>query len=90
MDDSPWVVKAVERYIKIVKKNYIPINKKPYLLVSFNFIKDYNFTPEEGYVISRIDGIWDTESIIKVSPLKEIEALHFFKKLKEKQIIGFK
>ncbi len=37
--------------------------------------------PEEGFVLSRIDGSTDLASIIKISPLPEIEALTVFWKL---------
>ena len=89
IDDIEWVNKAVERAKKILTENYVPLHKTPTLRKSLQDIMKYDFTPEEGYVISRIDGVWDTESIIKVSPLKEIEALYFFKKLKDRGIVDF-
>ena len=89
IEDADWVKKAVERAKKILVERFVPLHKVPVLKKPINEIMKYDFTPEEGYVISRIDGVWDTDSIIKVSPLKELEALFFFKRLKDRGIIDF-
>ena len=90
MEDVEWIEKAVQRARKILLEHYVPLHGVPYLKMSLQEIMKYKFTPEEGYMISRIDGVWDTDSIIKVSPLKELDALYFFKKLKDRGIVDFK
>src|SRR5262249_55200623 len=34
-----------------------------------------NLSPAESYLLSRMDGAWDIQSIVAISPLREIDAL---------------
>ncbi|HXG59573.1 MAG TPA: DUF4388 domain-containing protein [Thermoanaerobaculia bacterium] len=40
-----------------------------------------NFTPHEGFLLSRINGNWDIGSLMKISPIRESDALLIFYKL---------
>lgn len=55
--------------------------KVPRLVKNFDEISQMNFTPNEGFMISRINGVWDIGSILKISPLREIDSLLIFRKL---------
>lgn len=44
-------------------------------------ITQMNFTPNEGFILSRINGQWDVGSLIKISPIRETDALLIFYKL---------
>lgn len=55
--------------------------KVPRLVKTFDEISQMNFTPNEGFMISRINGVWDIGSILKISPLREIDSLLIFRKL---------
>ena len=44
-------------------------------------IKSLRLSPEEGFVLSRIDGNYDIESILKISPMPPLEAQLVFRKL---------
>ncbi len=90
LDDTVWARKAMDRALKILKDRFVPIHKVPVLTLPLSHLLKLHFTPEEGYMISRIDGVWDVDSIVKVSPLPEVEALYFFKKLKDRGIIQLK
>lgn len=46
-----------------------------------------DITPEEGFLLSRIDGTWDVRSILSVTPLKEVDALRLLKKLLDRGLI---
>ena len=46
-----------------------------------------DLSPEEGFLVSRVNGSWDLRSIISISPLREVDALRAFKKLRERGII---
>jgi hypothetical protein len=47
-------------------------------------------TPEEVFLVSRINGSWDLKSIVSISPLREVDALRVLKRLKERGIISLK
>jgi Domain of unknown function (DUF4388) len=47
-----------------------------------------NFTPNEGFLLSRINGTWDIGSLVKISPIREPDALLIFYKLWKDGIIA--
>ncbi len=48
------------------------------------------FSPHEGFVLSRINGQWDVKSIMKISPMKELEVLMIFHKFLKDGVIRCK
>jgi hypothetical protein len=46
-----------------------------------------DLSPQEFFLLSRIDGTWDVRSIIQVAPIRDIEALRTLKKMREKGVI---
>ena len=61
--------------------------KIPKLVMTFEQISGMNFSPNEGFMLSRVNGAWDLGSIIKISPLRELDSLLIFRKLKNDGII---
>ncbi|MFA6956582.1 MAG: DUF4388 domain-containing protein [Thermoanaerobaculia bacterium] len=61
--------------------------KVPKLVKDFDEISQMNFTPNEGFMISRINGTWDIGSILKISPLREIDSLLILRKLQRDGIV---
>ncbi|MNC91138.1 hypothetical protein D3C83_73370 [compost metagenome] len=51
-------------------------------------ITQMNFTPNEGFILSRINGQWDIGSLIKISPIRETDAMLIFYKLWRENIIA--
>ncbi|HEX8169998.1 MAG TPA: DUF4388 domain-containing protein [Thermoanaerobaculia bacterium] len=51
-------------------------------------ITQMNFSPNEGFILSRINGQWDIGSLIKISPIRETDALLIFYKLWKDGIIA--
>src|SRR5450759_20206 len=47
-----------------------------------------NFNPNEAFVLSRINSAWDVKSILKISPIKEIEVLLIFKRFYAEGLIA--
>ena len=52
-------------------------------------ITQMNFTPNEGFILSRINGQWDIGSLIKISPIREPDAMLIFYRLWKNGIIAF-
>jgi tetratricopeptide (TPR) repeat protein len=63
-------------------------NKVPYVAKPFEEITQMNFTPNEGFILSRINGQWDIGSLIKISPIREPDAMLIFYKLWRDGIIA--
>ena len=62
----------------------------PSLRVSLPELTRFNFTPNEGFVLSRINSTWDVKSIVKISPIPEMEVLLAFRKLLADGVIEWK
>jgi len=62
----------------------VPKIKKP-----VEEITQMNFTPNEGFILSRINGQWDIGSLMKISPIREPDAMLIFYRLWKDGIIAF-
>jgi len=63
-------------------------SKVPRVSKSIEEITQMNFTPNEGFILSRINGQWDIGSLIKISPIRETDAMLIFYKLWRESIIA--
>ncbi len=63
-------------------------SKVPRMAKSFEEIATMNFSPNEGFLLSRINGAWDIGSLIKISPIRETDAILIFHKLWKDGIIA--
>lgn len=72
-----------------LKRDGIQESKIPKIAMPFEEITTMNFNPNEGFVLSRINGMWDLGSIMKISPMREIDALLIFHKLYRDGVITF-
>ncbi len=61
----------------------------PRIIKPLEEITTMNFTPNEGFMLSRINGTWDIGSLIKISPIREADALMIFFRLLKDEIIAF-
>jgi len=68
----------------------VPGNHVPYFLVPESSLMEYDLTNQEGFVASRINGSWDVNSIVMLSPLREIEILQILEKLINMKLIALK
>ena len=63
-------------------------SKVPRVSKALEEITQMNFTPNEGFMLSRINGQWDLGSLIKISPIREPDAMLIFYKLWRDGIIA--
>jgi hypothetical protein len=63
-------------------------SKIPRVAKTFEEITEMNFTPNEGFILSRVNGQWDIGSLIKISPIREPDAMLIFYKLWRDGIIA--
>lgn len=82
-------VKAAETLIiNELRRDGLLDSKVPRVSRTFEEITTMNFTPNEGFILSRINGQWDIGSLIKISPIRETDALLIFHKLWKDGIIA--
>jgi hypothetical protein len=65
----------------------IPLDKVPVLKMDLLSLTKLNFDPQEGFVLSRVNGQWDVQSILKLCPMSEDDALMIFSRLLERKVI---
>jgi hypothetical protein len=63
-------------------------SKVPKVSKALEEITQMNFSPNEGFILSRINGQWDIGSLIKISPIRETDAMLIFYKLWRDGIIS--
>jgi hypothetical protein len=78
---------AEEHFIERAYRHYLPPKKIPVLKKPLESLVTYDLSPEEVFLVSRVNGSWDLKSIISISPLREVDALRAFKKLRERGIV---
>lgn len=65
----------------------VPPDKVPVLRMSMADLTRENIDPQEGFVLSRINGQWDVRSILKICPMSEENALLIFARLLSRGVI---
>jgi len=65
----------------------VPLTKVPSLTMDLVSLTKENFDPQEGFVLSRVNGEWDVQSILKLCPMDEEDALLIFARLIERKVI---
>ena len=61
----------------------------PQLKISPAEMTNLQIDPQEGFVLSRINGSWDIQSILSICPFREADCLRMIRKLRERGVIGF-
>jgi hypothetical protein len=79
-------VNLIDRFYRGV----LPPKQIPYLKRPLEQLTEESLTPEEVFLVSRVNGSWDLKSIVSISPLREVDALRVLKRLKERSIIALK
>jgi hypothetical protein len=84
-------IRDAERIIKqSLENDGIKGEKVPELAIAISAVTERAFSPHEGFVLSRINGQWDVKSIMKISPIKELEVLMIFQRFLKDGVIRWK
>jgi hypothetical protein len=65
----------------------VPQDRIPVIKMDLASLTQQDFDPQEGFVLSRVNGQWDVQSILKLCPMKEEDALMIFARLLERGVI---
>jgi Domain of unknown function (DUF4388) len=81
---------AEEKYVKrVYQSGALSPHSVPRLLVEPAELTNQRIDPQEGFVLSRINGSWDVQSILSICPFREADCLRMITKLMDRGIIGF-
>ena len=76
------IVKGLEAEVMAgIRLEGISLGAVPVLKASFDDLRNMSFSPEEGFILSRINGSSDIGSIVTISPLSELDSLLVFWRL---------
>ena len=81
---------AEKQFVAQVYRNGFSRRAVPKLLHTPEQLEHERLRPEEGFLLSRINGESDIESILSVCPFREADSLRMIKKLLDNGIIGIK
>lgn len=84
---APLLAEAEKKAVEYIYANVLPADKSILLAKPLDQVAHAGLTPEEGFLLSRIDGTWDVRSILSVTPIKEYDALRLLKRLLDRGII---
>jgi hypothetical protein len=65
----------------------VALDKIPVLKMDLQTLTRENFDSQEGFVLSRVNGQWDVQSILKICPMSEEDALMIFVRLIDRHVI---
>jgi hypothetical protein len=77
------VLQAEEKVSKALAGNGIVANAVPHLARPMEELMKLPLSPQEGFLLTRVDGKYDIQSIQKISPMSSLEGLLVFSKLLE-------
>ncbi|HEY8410432.1 MAG TPA: DUF4388 domain-containing protein [Pyrinomonadaceae bacterium] len=81
---------AEETYVKhVYATNNLSPRSVPQLRLTPAELTNLQIDPQEGFVLSRINGAWDIQSILSICPFREADCLRMIKRLTERGVIKF-
>jgi hypothetical protein len=81
---------AEDNYVKhVYASNGLTPRSVPQLLLTPAEMTNQQLDPQEGFVLSRINGAWDIQSILSICPFREADCLRMIKRLMERRVIKF-
>jgi hypothetical protein len=89
-DAKKGLIAVVEARSRDRALKTVPLDHVPELLLDFAQLTTQDLDAQEGFVVSRVNGEWDVQSILKLCPMQEEDALLIFARLAERGIIGLK
>jgi len=80
---------AEKKFIAHIYQHELSSRAVPRILVAPDQLEHERLGPEEGFLLSRINGESDIEAILSICPFREADSLRMIKTLFDRGIIGF-
>jgi hypothetical protein len=87
---------AAQALMKQAEKDYvadvykkIPPKSVPRIVLSEAQLTNIQLGPQEAFLLSRINGDWDVQSILSICPFREADSLRMFLSLADSGVISF-
>lgn len=87
---SPAPASGPQSFGSVPSGNLVAPSAVPTLTRPMEELMSWSFTPNEAFILSRINGLWDVRSIAKISPFPEAEVVRVFEKLHDGGLIRWR
>ena len=77
-----------EKVISLIYSKSVAPTAVPKLLISPSDLTEQQLDPQEGFILSRINGEWDIQSILSICPFREADSLRMIKRLLDRGVIA--
>jgi hypothetical protein len=80
--DAQQMLTLAEKKIReYIEKAGVTLVSVPQVTASMDQLTSSNLSPQEGFMLTRINGTYDIQSILKITPMPQLDALMLFWKL---------
>jgi hypothetical protein len=76
-----------QAFVERAYMHYLPPGQVPCLKQPLEELPGEDLTPQEMFVVSRLNGSWTVKDIVTIAPMREAEALRVLKNLRERGLI---
>jgi uncharacterized protein DUF4388 len=73
---------------RVRAKQRVPLEAVPVLKLTGSALTQQAFDPQEGFLLSRINGEWNVQTLLKVCPLPEDDVIAILARLLERKVIA--
>jgi len=73
-----------------LSRDQLILKRVPVIMMDMKELTRESLDPQEGFVLSRVNGSWNVGSILKICPLAEQESLQIFARLHRRGIIDLR
>ena len=88
--DESVKIQAIEEKIQAaLDRAGVGLDKVPRLKVDMGELANLDLSPQEGFMLTRVDGSYDIKSILKISPMPKVEAQVLFWRLRKSGHVAF-
>ncbi|MEM8933657.1 MAG: DUF4388 domain-containing protein [Acidobacteriota bacterium] len=82
------VTRGEERVVEALENRGVTLTRTPKLKVDMGQLTKLELSPQEGFMLTRVDGSFDIKSILRMSPMPKADALMLFWRLREEGMIS--
>lgn len=77
-----------EKVLQALENRGVTLNRTPRLKVDMGELTKLDISPQEGFMLTRVDGSSDVKTILRMSPMPKVDALMLFWRLREEGMIS--
>ncbi|HEY2291341.1 MAG TPA: DUF4388 domain-containing protein [Thermoanaerobaculia bacterium] len=80
-DTQENLSEAEKRIREQIERSGVTLASIPQVTATMEQLTSSNLSPQEGFMLTRINGVYDIQSILKITPMPQLDALMLFWKL---------